>query len=365
MSLRVAAVVAMVGVGCGIEVEPRWSGVEQDILTCDEFMCGTNSPQIAQFGFWELNQPPALGTLGKPNNVGLQVEAFVLNGVWFLPKVSGGRLTASKGSNTLAGPELVNGWLQLRNRGRTFRMRVVEVGQVASWAQPPAGGPPVMVESYRLDWSELVNGNWGDSREVCKNPPGRDNDDALTMTGPYVFHTLMFEGDRIEPSKKTDYAIDESWFNLGCAGHALAKLALTGHTQGAHNAGTFHTTLAERQTMLKMLAADYCGDGTPFTVAGQPLNWRDDHNTMKLAALLVNPPQPLVLESRWTADGAACLDKPRVDVHWTQLGDQVFGSDVYAQVQSHCPAKMPPSCADSSFDTAGYHLLTATVPFQP
>jgi hypothetical protein len=244
-------------------------------------------------------------------------------------------------------------------------MVVVEVGQVASWAQPTTRGPPVMLESYRLDWSELASGTWRDDRQLCTNPPRRDGDDTLTMTGPYVFHTLLFEGDRIDAKKKSDNSVDDSWFNLGCAGHALAKMALTGHTEASRNAGTFNTTLAERQTMLKMLAADYCGDGTPFTVSGQPLNWRDDRGTMKLAALLASPPQPLILESRWTADGAACLDKPRVDVHWTQLGDQVFGPDVYDKVLNNCPAKMPPPCADSSFNTAGYHLLTATVPFQP
>jgi hypothetical protein len=77
--------------------------------------------------------------------------------------------------------------------------------------------------------------------------------------------------------------------------------------------------------------------------------------------------QPLVLESRWTEKGAACLDKPRVDVHWTVAGSTQFGVDVdvYDQVQSHCPASMPPQCADSSFEVDGYHLLTATVPFQP
>jgi len=42
-----------------------------------------------------------------------------------------------------------------------------------------------------------------------------------------------------------------------------------------------------------------------------------------------------------------------------------FGLDVYDQVQAWCPLTMPPPCADSSFNTDGYHLLTATVPYRP
>jgi hypothetical protein len=222
-----------------------------------------------------------------------------------------------------------------------------------------------VLESYQLDWAEVKNGLPERFVNACKNPPGRDNPDSLTMLGALSFHTLLFEGDRIHAAKKLDTGVDPSWVNLGCAGSALAKMALTGHTEASANASTFVTTLSERQAMLKMLTADYCGDGKPFTVGGQPLNWRDDHDSMQLAALIATPPQPLVLESRWTEDGAACLEKPRVDVHWTPAGDKEFGDNVYAQIQRHCSPRLLPHCADGSFDTAGYHLLTATVPFQP
>jgi hypothetical protein len=265
-------------------------------------------------------------------------------------------------TQTLSGGALIGGYLYLTNGSRSFEIVVTEVSTVDSWAQPAAGAPHVTLESYRLDWTELVNNTPGRFQNVCKNPPTRESSDLLGMVGQNAYHTLLFEGDRIDAAHKLDTAIDPSWFNLGCAGSALAKMALTGHTQAAANANTFVTTLPERQTMLKMLAADYCGDGTPFTVAGQPLNWADDHSTMKLTALLAQPPQPLVLEARWTATGAACLDVPRVDAHPTTLSAQVFGPNVYDQVRNHCPAQMPPACADSGFGLDGYHLVSATVP---
>ena len=364
MSLRISALVLVaLGAGCatgdlGAADEPPTSTVQQGI--CSAWMCGTNSPQIAEFGFWELNLPTTLGTWGLPNNVGLQLLYFVQGNQAYLPRVIGGRLIATSAQATLAGSQLVNGFFYLRNGSRLFKLRVAEVGTVQSWAmQPTTGGYPVL-ESYKLDWAEFVNGSWGDGfRNMCPNPPSRDSSDLLTMTSTNIYRTLVFEGDRIDADKKLDTGIDTTWFNLGCAGSALAKMALTGHTEASRTTGAFTTTLAERQTMLKMLAADYCGDGTPFTVAGQPLNWSDDHGTMKLVA----PPASLVLESRWTPSGAACLDKPRVDVHWTQLGWDTFGADVYDQVLAHCP--LLPQCADASFNNDGYHLLTATVPYQP
>jgi hypothetical protein len=366
MSFRISSmVVAALGVGCvSDELEPRTAEVDQQLAGCDIFMCGSNSPQIAEFGFWDLNLPPALGVPGQPNNVGLQLYGFVQGPRLYLPRVIGGRLSAILGSTTLTGSALVNGWFYLRHGSRRFQLRITEVNTVDSWAVPTSG-PSVVLEDYKLDWSEFTNGNWGRFVNVCTNPPGRESGELLTMTGQDMFRTLLFEGDRIDAAHKRDTGIDTTWFNLGCAGSALAKMALTGHTEASHVSGAFHTTLAERQTMLKMLAADYCGDGEPFTVAGQPLNWRDDHGTMKLTALLMFPPQPLALESRWNENGAVCLDKPRVDAHWTALGAATFGSDVYDQVASHCPRRMPPPCADGSFATDGYHLLTATVPYQP
>ncbi|HMG23964.1 MAG TPA: ADYC domain-containing protein [Kofleriaceae bacterium] len=358
---------AVVGAGCLSSVVDEPVAAEaSEIGSCDAFMCGTNSPQIAEFGFWELQMPPVYGTPGAPNNVGMQVLLFVHNAAGYLPRVVGGRLYAipAAGGPALSGPALVNGWFYLRNGTRAFKLRIAEVGWVDSWATSLATGKPVSLETYKLDWTELINGNWGDFRNMCKNPPSRESGELMTMTGANMYRTLVFEGDRIKAEPKLDTGIDVSWFNLGCAGSALAKMALTGHTEASHVTHAFETTLDERQTMLKMLTADYCGDGKPFTVAGQPLNWRDDHGTMKLAALMMSPPQPLAREARWTPNGAACLDKPRVDAHWTSAGSIEFGPDVYAQVQSHCASPIPP-CSGNTLETEGYHLLTATVPFQP
>jgi hypothetical protein len=263
-----------------------------------------------------------------------------------------GKLTASNAKTTLSGSQLVGGWLALVRGNRTFKLRVTEVGRAISWAQP-AGGT-VVLESYLLDWSEFV-GSGGDRefKNVCNNPPSKDSGDLLHML---QFHTLLFEGDRIDAKPKLDKGIDNTWFNLGCAGSALAKMALTGHTEASRHAGTFNTNLKQRQAMLKLFAGDYCGDGTPFTVAGQPLSWADDASTMALA------PVPVLREARWYENGPACLDAPRIDVNPTPLGTATFATPptIYDQVQAYCPAQLPPPCGGSPLGTDGLHLLSAT-----
>ena len=362
MSARMCGLVmAVVGAGCAVGEDDAPVAVQasESLGDCDAFMCGTNSPQIAEFGFWDLNLPPAFGFAGAPNNVGMQLVFFVQGQTFYLPRVVGGRLVAVDpgGGPTLVSAGLVGGWLYLRNGTRQFQIRITEVAQVETWAHR-TDGAHVMLESYRLDWTEFLNGAWGRFRNMCKNPPGRENPDLLTMAvANNNFRTLLFEGDRIDAAGKRDTGVDTSWFNLGCAGSALAKMALTGHTEASRITHAFDTTLAERQTILKMFAADYCGSGLPFTIGGQPLAWRDDRGTMKLPA---GP--PLVREARWTPNGAACLDKPRLDAHWTQAGFDAFGSDVYDQVMAVCQL---PACADTTLDTDGYHLLTATPPLAP
>lgn len=364
MSLRMCSLVMMVTAGCAAS-EPPTAATAAEIGSCDAFMCGTNSPQIAEFGFWDLHLPPSLDVAGLPNKVGMQVLGFIQGtpATVYLPRVIGGRLRPidPATSNVLIGNALVDGWFLLRNGQRLFKVKVSEFSLVDSWAKR-SDGKHVVLESYKLDWTELVNGHWGDFRNVCKNPPSREaTDDILTMTGQNIYRTLLFEGDRIDADHKWVTGVDTSWFNLGCAGSALAKMALTGHTEAAHVAHQFDTSRDERQTMLKLLTADYCGGGKSFTVAGQPLNWRDDRGTMKLLAQLMTPPQPLVREARWTPSGAACLDAPRIDAHWTAAGEAEFGSDVYDQVMALCPR---PACSGNTLETEGYHLLSATIPYQ-
>jgi hypothetical protein len=110
-----------------------------------------------------------------------------------------------------------------------------------------------------------------------------------------------------------------------------------------------------RQTMLKMLVADYLGGGMPFTIAGMPLSWADDAGMMKHLTSVTK------LESRWTKDGAVCLDVPRGVAHWSPELAQAF-PNTNGDIEAELGAKRPPECKNPDMmATDGYHLVTANV----
>src|SRR5262249_19002697 len=144
------------------------------------------------------------------------------------------------------------------------------------------------------------------------------------------FHAVLFEGDRIDAQRKVVDTVDKNWVNIGCAGSALSKQHLDGHTQGAMDAWVaFTTSLDQRTAHLKMLSADYCGAGVPLTIAGQPLRYADDHGWMTY------PAGSAALEARWNRDGASCLDVPRIKANSSPEAIAAF-PNIDAAIQDAC-----------------------------
>jgi hypothetical protein len=126
-----------------------------------------------------------------------------------------------------------------------------------------------------------------------------------------VHDALIFRGDRYDPvSAKITTGID-SWINIACAGTAIAKMHLLRHTL-AGSEGPFSTTVSQRQAMLRMLTADYCGDGTAYTVDGHPLRYADAGGWHHAYIDLSNGTDRHKVEGVWGPKGAVCLDRPRM-----------------------------------------------------
>src|SRR6185295_14525694 len=88
-------------------------------------------------------------------------------------------------------------------------------------------------------------------------------------------------------------------------GSTLAKLDLLGETIETQVDPFATASWKERQAMLKMLVADYCGTGESFTVQGAPLMWKTQ--------TVPYPGETNVLEARWNEHGAMCIQTPRLD----------------------------------------------------
>jgi ADYC domain len=93
------------------------------------------------------------------------------------------------------------------------------------------------------------------------------------------------------------YHPENSHFTLACKGSSIAKCVELGYKPWlGHDA-----TLA---ACVRALRADYCGDGTPYTVDGTIINIYDIEGVVADGA-------PWVAEAAWTVDGASCVSKKK------------------------------------------------------
>jgi hypothetical protein len=329
------------------------------ITECDSGDCGnSNSPEIDHLGVHDFDST----FVGVSAN-GFRLASYTKGGIAYRPVVYQAELTGHDlltgepilkgdvGPNSVVGSQFV-----VVNGVNEYTITIDEVDHVRYHARP--GGNERFTPTYRVTWivssGGLPHGGGGPWKNICSHPPGGDAD----TLGMNRFHVVLFEGDRIDSVAKRVNRVDNNWFNIGCARHALSKQHLNGHTEAAaHTApGLFMSTLAERTAHLKMLAGDYCGGGVPLTIAGQPLNYRDDHNWMPYAT------STPVLEARWRDSGAVCLNEPRVLANSSATATATF-PDIEASIKAECAAvgrSRPPSCAGPPTGIpAGIHMLSA------
>ena len=340
--------IAMLALGTTACVGPdvRFDHVEQEI-GCDPFFCGKgNSDVIDNMGLHDLN------VKGEVNDTGFRLTKMVKGGVVFEPRVYASELYGYEvgGSAYLPPSEVVGAELVVEHDNQlTYLIKIQSIDESEYWGTPDSH--VVQATSYRLLWKEMKKGKW---QNLCVEPPTPGHPD-LRGNQP-AYNAFLFEGDRIDERYKTfEDKPDDDWFNIGCMGHALAKLHLTGHTQAAKRQRGFVSDLPERQTFLKMIVGDYCGSGQPFTVAGQPLDYMNASGTVKYAS-----GGPLEIEARWNPDGATCLNKPRVTANATPESDAAFPNGIEAAMLA-AGCEPPPACHndDDVWNLDGHYLNSA------
>jgi hypothetical protein len=158
-----------------------------------------------------------------------------------------------------------------------------------------------------------------------------------------------------------------TWFNIACEGTAIAKLHLLRHTAASVfdpradvPTGSDHaipvppgiptgpivhprrtTKVPERQALLKMLTADYCGIGFPFTENGHPLSytfqqpWQPLFPRTNGSAVPFRGLDNVSIDALWNQDGAVCLAVPR-------LSDIEPRARLENRIRMWCPARDRP-----------------------
>src|SRR5262249_33873713 len=91
---------------------------------------------------------------------------------------------------------------------------------------------------------------------------------------------------------------DPSFITWGCLRSAIGKCVLLGYKPWKSVDGT--SLEPYHQTCVRLLRADFCGDGMAYTIDGRLLNLYDRLNIQR-------DTEPWNFEAEWDTDGARCM----------------------------------------------------------
>jgi hypothetical protein len=278
--------------------------------------CGGNSPVVDGVFFWRLH----LGGLANPEGV---VITDVRAPGWIpmrLELVDGDRLRGvdpTTGRLMLEHEGLEGTTIAVSVGGTSQTITIRSVGAEAFWV----GG--AQVETY--DFVYRPAGDPQTETALCSEGDG----------DPGKLHALVFGGDLYHPRTKNIMLVPmtSGWVNIACGESAVYKMHKIGYTTAAQARLGISTTLSQRKAMFNAWTANVCGTGRSFTEPGEWIALRERFNLLPSTSPYLVPTQSY--EAIWDADGAVCLDIPR-------LGD---APGIRSEIQAECGGTLPPSCS--------------------
>ncbi|HMG19875.1 MAG TPA: ADYC domain-containing protein [Kofleriaceae bacterium] len=182
---------------------------------------------------------------------------------------------------SVSGPPLTGAGMA----GSTWTGRLSNGGTVALRldAAVQGTGSNADVWSYRI--SASVDGAW---KPLCLDHAGNPSF-ADSVPGTWNVGQGVPGGGSYHP--------ESSQFSIACKGSSISKCVELGYKPWAGRD-------PEMAACVRAMRADYCGDGTPYTVDGTIINIFDE-------AGIVADAVAWVPEAVWTPDGAACVSKKK------------------------------------------------------
>jgi len=200
---------------------------------------------------------------------------------------------------------------------REYSLTINNIVNTPFWAQPD--GRSNTFQSYVFSAKSLTDKC---DIEICK-PELSNNSEFPGISGSAViFRGDLYNNDyTVQSSPPDPSAYNSDVFNIACFGTTLSKLHFLRHTSAsARPAGANIPTIPQRQTLLKLLAADYCGNGIPFTsdgisftINGLPIALEFANSYYKLTNESGYIGQPSSIDALWNGNGATCIDNPRLE----------------------------------------------------
>jgi hypothetical protein len=203
-------------------------------------------------------------------------------------------------------------------------LEIKSVSEVLYW--DCTAGDTSCGQTYKYDFFASTNANGGCEVQLCD--PDLANEPALTANEPALTANAIqdgavaFSGDIYDdrthkiqsvsaskrcPSDRLDSG-ETDIINFACMGTTVSKLYMMRHTAASARPEQ-PTTVSQRQAMLSMLTAEYCGNGQSFAENGTPIRfrargWRD------FGGYGIGEGRQQV-EAVWTDRGARCIDDLR------------------------------------------------------
>jgi hypothetical protein len=208
---------------------------------------------------------------------GVSLNGVSLNGVSLNGTVLGGSVN---GGSFKSGSQLVgSSWTGVLSNGTTLAMKMNSV----------TTGNGANTDVYMYGISYLSSGVW---TLMC----GKDANSVPILAIP-VKGTFNYASGVVGGGSFTN---DATKFTFGCRGTAIAKCVEMGYKPWKAAATATGNLTNHHVACTRLLRADYCGDGTPYTVNGTQVNIYDSlgiqADTMGWA-----------FEGEWTPTGARCV----------------------------------------------------------
>ena len=329
---------------------------------CPGWGCGANAATVGDgIVFDELN------VNGQAGPSGMQlINPRLANHAPVTLRVTGHKLTAIDTANpamTYVGPQLEGMTFAVRhNDGRAYEIKVAKVHErcekkvpsdrcLQFWVLPNDAVPYydfLVRKIHRRTGAAPGSANRrGDDRPIESGPGEKLCKGEFLEQGPLWTgiqnSAIVFEGDHYDvPRKRVTPPAGNGWFNLACAGGVMAKMHLLRHTKAGSvtlSGPPRQTTLGQRTAMLKMLTADYCGDGTAWTADGTPLQYMVKGWYPTQALNLDALAQAGQIEAVWEPNGPLCLNAPRRRPTVPAVAGCTPPGVTRAEVQARCPAR--------------------------
>lgn len=334
-------------------------GIYAASCDCTENNCGQNSPVIDGLHFSKLH----LGGLANPQ--GFSLVAFALsynhavNESYFVPPVD----VVQDNLFLLS----VGNVMVLRRENQDYYVRLAALGPTGPqpdaqpyWAHVTNFMPWYRLEYTKPDEMESTRPIWHD---VCPTYPAAT--DGWYATGAFIFEGNVYNQVNIKVDSSLRGPNNQTWFNVACPGSLPAKMLATRRV----DIDGYGASLKEQQAFANMWSANYCGTGRTFTKPGWPLRIRTRNAQGAVGSIAWTHPASFVaggfstVDAVWGADGAVCIDTPRLDTDPTLVDADLSepGNQTWRhEIEQHCGRTIPtctngaPGVLPIGWQTDGY-----------